>query len=144
MSRADSQPTVEVLYEDECLRLLATQEVGRLAVVEGGYSPLIVPVNYILDGRAIVFRTDGGTKLRGAIRAPVSFEVDDLDPSTRSGWSVVARGVARDLSGKDRSHLEVRLAATPLHPWVPGERSHLVRIAPTTLSGRRVRAPVAR
>jgi uncharacterized protein len=132
-------PTFDVLFEDECLRLLATQEVGRLAVIEGGYGPLIVPVNYVLDGRAIVFATDGGTKLRGATRAPVAFEVDQLDPCTRSGWSVVARGLAHEIGGTARDDLQRRLAALSFQPWVPGDKPYLVGIAATTVTGRRIR-----
>ena len=139
MATAQLPPSFEVLYEEECLRLLATQEVGRLAVIEGGYGPLIVPVNYVVDGGAVVFVTDSGTKLRGATRSPVAFEVDHLDPHTRSGWSVVLRGLAHELGGKDRDVLRDRLTAVSFHPWVPGDKPYLVRIAATTVTGRRIR-----
>ena len=45
----DSSSTMDVLAEDECLQLLATQDVGRIAVVLGR-QPFIVPVHYVLDG----------------------------------------------------------------------------------------------
>jgi nitroimidazol reductase NimA-like FMN-containing flavoprotein (pyridoxamine 5'-phosphate oxidase superfamily) len=139
VASAHLPPSLEVLYEEECLRLLATQEVGRLAVIEGGYGPLIVPVNYVVDGGDIVFLTDSGTKLRGATRSPVAFEVDDLDRCTRSGWSVVARGLARELSGKERDDLRRRLPTMSFHPWAPGHKPYLVRIVATTVTGRRIR-----
>jgi nitroimidazol reductase NimA-like FMN-containing flavoprotein (pyridoxamine 5'-phosphate oxidase superfamily) len=139
VARAGVSATFDVLFEDECLRLLATQEVGRLAVMEGGYGPLIVPVNYVLDGGAVVFLTDSGTKLRGATRAPVAFEVDHLDPCTRSGWSVVARGLAHEISGTAREDLRRRLAAVSFQPWAPGDKPYAVRIAATTVTGRRIR-----
>ena len=56
---------MRVLTRQECLDLLADQEVGRIAVVLGR-RPLIFPVNYVLDGDTIVFRTDPGTKLAAA------------------------------------------------------------------------------
>ena len=48
---------LEILDREACLGLLADDEIGRLAVLAGG-APLILPVNYQLDGEAIVFRTD--------------------------------------------------------------------------------------
>ena len=53
---------LRVLDRDQCLRLLAEDEIGRLAVIAGN-TPAIFPVNYALDGDTIVFRTDPGTKL---------------------------------------------------------------------------------
>ena len=56
----------EPLDRVRCLQLLSEHNLGRLAVVISG-QPLIFPVNYTLDGDAVVFRTDPGNKLRGAI-----------------------------------------------------------------------------
>jgi uncharacterized protein len=52
---------IRLLDRDQCLSLLAGDEVGRLAVIVGN-TPTIFPVNYALDGDTIVFRTDPGTK----------------------------------------------------------------------------------
>jgi hypothetical protein len=41
--------TMQVIPTDECYRLLATQEIGRIGVNAEHY-PLILPVNYGLDG----------------------------------------------------------------------------------------------
>lgn len=47
-----SEPIVEELDRDECLRLLATQVVGRLAVAEPGAAPHLLPVDcFDPDGR---------------------------------------------------------------------------------------------
>ena len=46
----------------ECWRLFRSAEVGRLAVSIANY-PDIFPVNYVVDGETIVFRTGAGTKL---------------------------------------------------------------------------------
>lgn len=39
----------EVLDREECLRLLGTRRLGRVAVAVEGWSPLIRPVNYRFD-----------------------------------------------------------------------------------------------
>ena len=60
---------IDVIPYHECLELLKTEEVGRIAVVVEG-RPEIFPVNYVLDGNGIMFRTDRGTKLVGASHGP--------------------------------------------------------------------------
>ncbi len=62
MPTVDRRTGLEVLERHECLRLLASQPVGRVAVVVDAW-PMIFPVNYALDGDSIVFRTDEGSKL---------------------------------------------------------------------------------
>jgi nitroimidazol reductase NimA-like FMN-containing flavoprotein (pyridoxamine 5'-phosphate oxidase superfamily) len=128
----------ERLPVDECLRLLATEEVGRLVVVLAG-RPHVFPVNYAMDSDAVVFRTAGGTKLEAVSRSLVAFEVDRLAPSSASGWSVVVEGVAQEVTSVDSSFLRDRLAALPLQPWAPGDRLHFVRIVPFSITGARLR-----
>lgn len=82
------------LSRQQCLDLLADEYVGRLAVIVGR-RPEIFPVNYVLDGDAIVFRTASGTKLSGTTQGEVAFEVDQLHLPSHSGWSVVVHGVAQ-------------------------------------------------
>ena len=85
---------LEVLGLQECLALVASQPVGRIAFVHGG-EPAVLPVNHVVVDGAIGFRTTPGSKLDHAImRRPVAFEVDAVDPETRTGWSVLVRGVA--------------------------------------------------
>ena len=132
--QAEEQPAkgeLSWLEEAECYELLATQPVGRIALAAPGEAPLVEPVNYVLDGRAIVFRTGAGTKL-GLLRlGPVSFEVDWVDPHHRSGWSVLARGMAYEATHYETDHLE-------LEPWAPGDRNRWVRLVVSELSGRRL------
>ncbi len=86
-------PQLEVIDRDECLRLLAGDEIGRLAVIAGN-TPVVLPINYALDGETVVFRTDPGTKLDHGPRARASFEVDCFDRASdgRAGawWPRVA------------------------------------------------------
>ena len=82
---------IDVLNRDRCLELLRQDEIGRLAVLADG-GPLILPVNYRMDGETIVFRTDPGLKLDQGVRSHACFEIDQFDRGNRSGWSVIAAG----------------------------------------------------
>ena len=126
------------LTRSECFELLAQEHLGRVAVVDDR-GPVIFPVNYILDRHTVVFRTGEGTKLDAAsLGRRVSFEVDGTDPAARTGWSVVVRGEAAEVT--DRAELE-RLRELPLRAWAPGARNRYVRILPSALTGRRIAAP---
>lgn len=123
----------------ECRALLELDDVGRVAVVQGEV-PAIFPVNYVVDGDAIVFRTDPGTKLTHGAHRLVAFEVDGLDRERRRGWSVVAVGPLEEVGPFDEE-AHRRLAALPIHPWAGGEKGHLLRLVPGLLSGREVGTP---
>src|SRR5687768_11832620 len=102
MERSNGKTELGWIHQEECERLLAEDVVGRLAVVVGD-TPIIFPVNYVLDGHDIIFRTDAGTKLEFGPRAPASFEVDSIDRATHSGWSVVATGRLEEVTEYHRS-----------------------------------------
>ena len=133
---------LEIIPRPDCLRLLASRAVGRLAFMVGD-QPLVLPVNYALQGDVVVFRTGEGTKLDQALRAKVAFEVDDLDEPTRSGWSVVVQGVAHEITDDDAWHL-TSMRTPDISTWIPAPTEHWVRIEPTLISGRRLPVPSAR
>jgi uncharacterized protein len=143
MRTVDPKTRIEILDREECVRLLASQEVGRVVAVNHG-RPHVVPVNYILDGDAIVFRTDVGTKLDAAGRSLVAFEVDDLHRENRSGWSVVVQGWAQELTAFEDPAVVARVAALPMQAWAEFEKPHVLRIVPHTITGRRVGAEASR
>ena len=130
----DSGVAFENIPREECLRLLASQIIGRVAVADFNGPPLVVPVNFVLDGEAVVFRTDYGSKFRLAVlrEAPVSFEVDGVDPGQRTGWSVLLQGPATELPEGEAQGLR-------LQPFAPGGKTHWVRIEPQSITGRRIR-----
>jgi uncharacterized protein len=131
----DKRTGVEVIERRECLALLAAEEVGRLGIIDGG-APLVLPVNFALDGEAIVIRTAPGSKLSAARGRSACFEVDGFDRGGRSGWSVVVRGRMAEVTTLDRPVYDrVRDLASP---WLPGERDHVVRLVPGSITGRRV------
>src|SRR5207302_1120061 len=119
------------LTRGECFELLLTQPVGRVAVAVPGAAPHVVPVNFILDGEAIVFRSGGGTKLDLLRGTAVAFQVDFVDWAQRCGWSVLAKGVAYEATHYETDHLA-------LTPWADGDRRHWVRMVISELTGRRI------
>jgi nitroimidazol reductase NimA-like FMN-containing flavoprotein (pyridoxamine 5'-phosphate oxidase superfamily) len=131
----DSRTWLIHLSEKDCWRLLDTHAVGRIGVLNDS-APEIYPVNYRTEGRSILFRTDPGSKLHGLERSPsVCFEIDGIEPATRTGWSVLVKGRARRLVDAD----EVRAAARHhLDYWSIGPKSHWVQIDPHEVTGRRL------
>jgi nitroimidazol reductase NimA-like FMN-containing flavoprotein (pyridoxamine 5'-phosphate oxidase superfamily) len=126
-------PHLDEIPRHECFRLMKLVSVGRLALACGDEPPLVVPVNYIVDGEVVVFRTDPGAKLSGLRQRPASFQVDLFDHFRRAGWSVLLQGVAYEATDDEVAHLT-------LAPWV-GERVHWVRLVPASVTGRRIRLP---
>jgi nitroimidazol reductase NimA-like FMN-containing flavoprotein (pyridoxamine 5'-phosphate oxidase superfamily) len=119
----------------ECLRLLRSVPVGRMVFTEGAL-PAVHPVDYVMSGADVVLRTGRGPKLDSALRGDVvAFEADDIDPTSRTGWSVLVVGHASVLAG----------GATdlPLPPPVGLDGAPFaIRIAGERITGRRVGARV--
>lgn len=137
MKLVDSRSGLEVLSHDECVQLLAEHEVGRLVVVVHG-APHIVPVNYVFDGDAVVFRSDAGTKLDAAEGHPVAFEIDGFDTAARTGWSVVVHGRASEITEWDHPAVTAARSRLAPTPWAGGEKRHWVRVEAETITGRRI------
>lgn len=131
-----AEPVLEELDREECLRLLATQSVGRLAIGQPEWAPHVVPVNYVMLRDSVIFRTDRGHKLRLVVTEPVSFEVDFADPFHRTGWSVLVQGLAYQASS-----WEIEVEGLHVEPFAPGEKSIWVRLVPHSITGRLVRLP---
>jgi uncharacterized protein len=123
----------EIVSEEDCLEMLRSQSIGRVAMVVDDRID-IFPVNYAVDGRSILFRTNEGRKLRGASTGAVAFEVDAIEAGAHAGWSVVVHGQPEDVTSR------VDPAADPVEPWA-GPKDFLVRIIPRTITGRRVVPP---
>jgi nitroimidazol reductase NimA-like FMN-containing flavoprotein (pyridoxamine 5'-phosphate oxidase superfamily) len=132
---------VKELAERECLELLASRVVGRIALVVAGEAR-VFPVNYLLDGEGIVFRTDEGTKLDAARAGSVgTFEVDDSDPLYHTGWSVMATGRLEAITEPQDLH---RMEGLPVRAWGRAAE-HWVRMPIKSITGRRIEgAPAGR
>lgn len=125
---------MEVLTEEQCWELLSGVEVGRLAVAAAGDID-IYPINFVLDGQNIVFRTAEGTKLvEVVISGKVAFEADGYEPERGRAWSVVVKGEAVNLERfADIYHAQ----DLPLFPWNASPKERYVMIRPHRVTGRR-------
>ena len=127
------------LDESTCLALLGVHHVGRLIVP--GDDPYVIPLNYTAADGAVVFRTERRPVIEDVIDRSVVFEVDMFDDRTRSGWSVVVRGRARDVTFESSVGSESR-GAIP-QTWAPGDRDYVIRIDPERVTGRLLRGAVS-
>jgi nitroimidazol reductase NimA-like FMN-containing flavoprotein (pyridoxamine 5'-phosphate oxidase superfamily) len=125
----------EALGDEECFALLQGHSFGRVAISVGAI-PAVFSVNYHVLNKAIYFFTAPGTKLDAAIQGlVVSFQIDHFDAAYHHGWSVLAVGRSCEV---EEPIIKELAAHFPLEPWAPGERSHLVKIWPDFVSGRRI------
>jgi len=127
----------EVLSTEECHRLLSQQTVGRVAFTGAAGFPVVVPVNCVVDGDLIAFRTAPGEKLESIPAQRVALQVDGLDPSTRKGWSVLAQGIGLDMTDAAGVRYE-RLRRRAVPTWAPGEKSGWLGIDVRYITGRRI------
>jgi nitroimidazol reductase NimA-like FMN-containing flavoprotein (pyridoxamine 5'-phosphate oxidase superfamily) len=130
------------LDEAECLQLISAGGVGRIGYT-GRFGPTILPVNFALHEQTIVFRTGQhspmGEDLRTGIadaEYKVAFEIDEISPATREGWSILIQGSAHHVDS------EAELAAvrqSGVQAWAGGEKELFIRVAPDRITGRRIR-----
>ena len=64
----------------------------------------------------------------------VAYEADEIDPATRTGWSVVVTGTATRVADPAELARYQRL----LTPWIDAAMRQLVRIRPEIVSGYRL------
>jgi transcriptional regulator with XRE-family HTH domain len=134
---AARNPTLHDLSEDECLALIAPGGVGRFLFVQAGRGPVALPVNFKMDGDDVVFMTSpDSVSTEGVHQQPVSFDVDHLDEALGEGWSVLLTGTAEVVTDADELS---RVQALGIQPWAAGDRDRFVRLAPTQITGRRIR-----
>jgi nitroimidazol reductase NimA-like FMN-containing flavoprotein (pyridoxamine 5'-phosphate oxidase superfamily) len=135
-------PELIRLTDAECRWLLAANVVGRVGF-DAGAGPRIHPVNYAMDGDAVVLRTAEGSELTGLAdrgEAPdgplVAFEVDHVDYDRHQGWSVLAVGrVSRVVDAGDLERIAREWSP---RPWAGGEREVVLTVAVVELTGRRL------
>lgn len=90
---------VALASSDDGWRLLAKANLGRIAVqTTDGLD--IFPINYVVTGEEVFFRSAPGSKLVDIAANPVvAFEVDGRHGGHR--WSVVVKGTAHRLDRDD-------------------------------------------
>jgi nitroimidazol reductase NimA-like FMN-containing flavoprotein (pyridoxamine 5'-phosphate oxidase superfamily) len=122
------------MTRDEALRRLGSVEVGRVFFTSHAM-PAVRPVNHLLDGGDVIFRSHEGSAIvraAGAARGVVvAYEADQINPATRTGWSVVVTGLAYLV---DDVQLAGRYRAA-LWPWLTGQMDYVIRISPEIVTG---------
>ena len=124
------------LGRDEALKLLAEAPLGRV-VFSHQALPAIRPVNHLVEPNGdVIIRTHTGAALLGRVARSevVAYEADDLDPATRTGWSVVVTGAASPVTDPG----ELARYRTQLTAWVDTEMEHVVRIRADIVTGYRL------
>jgi uncharacterized protein len=135
---ATDQAGLEILHLGDCFLLLKSVPVGRIGFIEGG-EIVLLPVNFLVDGQDVAFRTAAGSKL-STVEAgrDVRFEADSYDAAAVTGWSVVVNGLAEVVDSAEEA---ARLDALGLVTWGgTAARQVWVRIRPSTITGRRIPA----
>jgi len=128
-----------VLEDDECLRLLAGERIGRVALTRDAL-PVIVPVAFRLIGQDPVIRAGpGAVREAGRRRAVLCLEADGCATDWSSGWSVVVTGRAELLT---EPHVLASVRRLALLDWrrnLDGDDHDdlYVRIRTELISGRR-------
>jgi len=134
---ATDRAGLEILHLGDCFGLLGSVPVGRIGFLAGG-EVVILPVNFLVDGQDVVFRTAAGSKLSSIeVGHYVGFEADAYDPATETGWSVLVSGLAEIVEDDADA---ARLNALLLKSWGQPAEPVWVRIRPLSVSGRRLPA----
>ncbi|MCM9077431.1 MULTISPECIES: helix-turn-helix domain-containing protein [Streptomyces] len=123
------------LEEDECRMLLGTHGVGRIAVFTSE-GPAVLPVNYLIAGPDIAFRTAVDALAARAAGTQVAFEIDNIDDVTAGGWSVLAVGELEAVT--EAGEIRHLTATARSQPWAGGPRTHWMKLTSVRLTGRRV------
>ena len=120
------------LTRADCLHLLGAEVLGRV-VFTASAMPAVQPVRYVLYGEEVVFCVADSGPLASATRhTVVGFQVDDFDPVTQAGWSVLGVGQAYEIPDTDH-----RRAPTA------GPATHSVAVPLLQLTGQRLRLGTA-
>ena len=108
---------LRTLSPAECFDLLEPGGIGRVGF-NAADGIMMLPVNFAVSGKSIVFRTAPDTLLAVYADGRVSFEADHQDETLREGWSVLVHGHAHRIT--DEREVKKLEARTNLEPWAAG------------------------
>lgn len=108
---------------------------GRIAFVDGD-QPMIMPMNLAVDAdHRIAFRTAPDGPLSALDGQRVAIEIDGHDSATRSGWSVLVHGLARDVTAAtDPAAIAAR--QLPVDSWASDRDQRIMVVVPLSITGR--------
>jgi uncharacterized protein len=129
---------LEILPSTECLGLLDSIQLARVSFYADG-EVVILPVNHVVDGQEVFFRTAAGSKLSAVEHHnPIALEADGYDPETPLAWSVLVKGRAEIVQEEDKIQ---RLNGLSRASWATvKDRPYWIRIRPISVTGRRTPA----
>ena len=121
------------LSEPACWELLPDSGIGRLAWAAPDGRILVIPINYGRDGRTVIVRT-GDAEFRHAARAGTrfAFQVEDLEPGLRSGWTLLFDGTFSEVVEDDLADRIARL----VDPSLREPRPYVLLLTTTRVTGR--------
>lgn len=132
-----AHPRLAQLTTQECWQRLGRHGIGRIAL-PGSEGTLVLPVNYLVDGTDIVYRTARGGAADPDPGQDVTFEADQTSERRRDGWSVLVFGTANRLTDGDTIERYTRRSGAA--PWAGGLRDQWIRIVSGRLTGRLIDA----
>jgi len=122
------------LTVEECWELVEGQRVARIGW-NGSSGPVVLPINYISLDRTVWMRTAAHSSIAEEVdEMVVAVEIDQIDPDTHVGWSVLLRGHADIAYREENVPEEVRGHRT----WPSGPRPLWVHLTPNSVTGRRL------
>ena len=122
----------------ECTRLLESHSLGRVAW-QAADGQQILPVTYIFELNLAYVRITPNGILSDLVRpTEVALEVDDLDHTSRNGWSIVVHGLTRAVAAP--TELSERWEIDSLLPWTSPNRMIVIQIKPSRIRGRSLHA----
>ncbi|MEV3936787.1 pyridoxamine 5'-phosphate oxidase family protein [Glycomyces sp. NPDC049804] len=125
------------LDPEVALGLLDRAEFGRVAFLADD-TPTIRPLNHVLlDGRIILYTRHTsalGRAVRRRAGLQVAYQVDEIEPRTRLGWSVLVTGTATDVSREPHA-TQIGLQ---VQSWMKHPLDMVIAIEPQTITGLRL------
>ncbi|WP_051055101.1 MULTISPECIES: pyridoxamine 5'-phosphate oxidase family protein [Kitasatospora] len=122
-------PVLGELSVAECWQRLGSNGLGRIART-GPDGPVVRPVGYLAHDHTVLYRTTEDGLLAPGPGGDAAFEVDRADRDLHEGWSVLMVG---PLDYVTEPALLAELPKPPAH-------GRWVRLTPTTVTGRTIRA----
>ncbi len=126
----------ETLLFPACIELLQAGAeaglIGRL-VISTDKAPIVEPVAFDYEDRAIVVHPGDGMLTDSAPGSLVAFEVDHVDVATRDAWTVLVRGLA---TSREETY-QSRTAHDLIRARVPANGTRLLVVRLDVVTGRR-------
>ncbi len=127
-------PAPRLLAAAECLRLLTTVPVGRIAYTRSAL-PAVEPVRFILDGGHIFAAVGSVSALPASVhQSVVAFQADHFDGNQNS-WTVTVVGNVQLVS--DPGEIG-KLHGLGLASWTPGGIDQFLHVRPGIVSGQQL------